>query len=97
MELKEFLRKASKRERADLADACHSSVSYLYQLAGQHRCASPRLALQLEIETGRVAAETHGRLAAVPSASLVRDPEFYAPDAALAALAIAKDGPVIDV
>jgi hypothetical protein len=36
MELRDFLRAASKRERADVAVVCNDSVSYLYQLAGKH-------------------------------------------------------------
>ena len=34
MELKEFLRAATKRERAEIAVVCNDSVPYLYQLAG---------------------------------------------------------------
>ena len=39
---------ATKRERADVAAACGDSVSYLYQIAGQHRYASPLMATQIE-------------------------------------------------
>lgn len=49
MELKEFLKIASKRERADVAAACNDSVSYLYQIAGQHRYASPLMATQIDL------------------------------------------------
>ena len=44
MKLKEFLRGANRRERADVAVVCNDSVGYLYQLAGGHRRASPMMA-----------------------------------------------------
>jgi NCAIR mutase (PurE)-related protein len=77
MELKTFLRAASKRERADVATVCSDSVSYLYQLAGQHRYASALMATRIEEQTRAVAAGSHGRLAAVPRDSLVRYPEIF--------------------
>lgn len=55
MELSEFLKRASKRERAELAEVCNNSVSYLYQLAGKHRFASALLAIKIEIVSGRIA------------------------------------------
>ncbi|MEZ5525247.1 MAG: hypothetical protein R3E62_09870 [Pseudomonadales bacterium] len=48
MELKDFLKVATKRERAEVAVACNDSVSYLYQIAGNHRYASPLMATQIE-------------------------------------------------
>ena len=77
MKLKEFLRNATKRERATVAEGCQTSVSYLYQLAGKHRNAKPHLATQIEIHARRVAAGSDGRLGAVPAASLVGRPEYF--------------------
>ena len=77
MKLSHFLRAASKRERADVAVICNDSVSYLYQLAGQHRFASALMAMRLEEQTRAVAADSDGRLAAVPRESLVRHPEIF--------------------
>lgn len=77
MELLEFMRGASKRERAEVAEVCNGSVGYLYQVAGGHRFASAIMAVRLEAATGRVAARSHGRLAAVPRRSLVRFPEIF--------------------
>ena len=81
MTLKKFLRLSSKRERADVADACRTSVNYLYQLASGHRHASPLLAIRVEAATRRVAEDTGGRLAAVPRESVVTDPEIFDPEA----------------
>lgn len=78
MELKEFLRAATKRERAEIAEVCSDSVSYLYQLAGRHRYASALLAARIEQVTRRVARRSNGRLAVVPRESLVRYPEIFA-------------------
>lgn len=78
MELKEFLRAATKRERAEIAGVCNDSVSYLYQLAGRHRYASALLATRLEQITRRVARKSDGRLRVVPRESLVRYPEIFA-------------------
>ncbi|MBR9910303.1 MAG: hypothetical protein GYB33_08130 [Gammaproteobacteria bacterium] len=77
MELKNFLKVATKRERADVAVACGDSVSYLYQIAGQHRYASPLMATQIERYTRIVADMSDGRLAPVPRASMVRHPEIF--------------------
>jgi hypothetical protein len=77
MELKDFLKVATKRERAEVAIACNDSVSYLYQIAGNHRYASPILAVQIEKETQRVALTSSGRLEMVPRASMVRHPEIF--------------------
>ena len=77
MELSEFLRRASKRERADLAELCQTSVPYLYQLAGRHRRASPALARRVEAHTKAIAARTGGHQHAVPGWSLMRDPAAY--------------------
>ena len=79
MELRHFLREASKRERADVAVVCNDSVAYLYQLAGKHRFASALMATRLEARTRAVAARSGGRLATVPRESLVRYPEIFAP------------------
>ena len=77
MELKDFLKMATKRERADVAAACGDSVSYLYQIAGQHRFASPLMATQIEHYTRTVADLSDGRLEPVPRASMVRHPEIF--------------------
>ena len=77
MELKHFLQKSSKRERAEVACVCNSSVAYLYQIAGKHRCASPQMAIRIEHFTRKVAASSDGRLEAVPRESLVRHPEIF--------------------
>ncbi len=77
MELKQFLKAATKRERADLAVVCNDSVSYLYQLAGKHRYASALLATRIEQRTRKVAFGTKGRLKAVLRESLVRYPEIF--------------------
>ena len=78
MELKQFLRAATKRERAEVAAVCNDSVSYLYQLAGKHRHASALLATRIEQRTRRVAVGTRGRLKVVLRESLVRYPEIFA-------------------
>jgi len=77
MELKEFLKGATKRERAEIAEVCNDSVSYLYQLAGRHRYASALLATRIEQVTRRVAKRSNGRLKVVPRESLVRHPEIF--------------------
>lgn len=77
MNLSEFLRAASKRERAEVAVVCNDSVSYLYQLAGKHRYASKRMAARIETLSREVATRSGGRLEAVPWESLVRYPEIY--------------------
>ena len=77
MELKYFLKMATKRERAEVAVACNDSVSYLYQIAGNHRYASPLLATQIEQSTRVVAEASEGRLQPVPRASMVRHPEIF--------------------
>jgi len=77
MELKVFLKLATKRERADVAAACHDSVAYLYQIAGSHRFASPFMATQIELTTRQVAAVSQGRLQTVPRATMVRHPEIF--------------------
>ena len=68
---------ATKRERADVAVACSDSVSYLYQIAGEHRYASPWMATQIERQTRAVADLSDGRLEPVPRASMVRHPEIF--------------------
>ena len=77
MELRDFLRAASMRERADVAVVCNDSVSYLYQLAGKHRYASALMAARIEAQTREVAARSGGRLKTVPRESLVRYPEIF--------------------
>lgn len=81
MELNRFLRSASKRERASVAEACKTTVPYLYQIAGGHRRASPSLAIHIEAATREVGRGTAGRLRAVARDSLVRDPEIFDPRA----------------
>ena len=77
MELKDFLRASTKRERAEIAVVCNDSVSYLYQLAGRHRYASALLATRIEQITRQVATRSDGRLKVVPRDSLVRYPEIF--------------------
>jgi len=77
MTLKQFLRLASKRERAEVAVVCNHSISYLYQLAGQHRYASALLATRIEAATREVAERSEGLLETVPRESLVRHPEIF--------------------
>jgi len=77
MTLKHFLQLASKRERAEVAVVCNDSISYLYQLAGQHRYASALLATRIEAATREVAEHSGGLLETVPRESLVRHPEIF--------------------
>lgn len=79
MELKRFMRGSDKRQRAQVAEACGTTVPYLYQIAGRHRRASPSLAVRIEAATREVGKGTDGELQAVPRASLVRDPEIFDP------------------
>ena len=93
MELKKFLKMASKRERAEVAVACNDSVSYLYQIAGHHRYASPLLATEIERYTRIVAGLSDGDLESVPRASMVRHPEiFYGVDAGIEVKGSAGEG-----
>ena len=78
MDLKEFLKLATKRERAEIAIVCNHSVPYLYQLAGKHRFASALLATRIEQISRQVAMRSQGRLEMVPRESLVRHPEIFA-------------------
>ena len=78
MELRQFLQAATKRERTQLAIVCNHSVAYLYQLAGQHRYASPQMATRIEQVSRQVAARSGGQLELVPRESLVRHPEIFA-------------------
>ena len=78
MDLRRFLQLSSKRERAEVAEGCASSVSYLYQLAGKHRYASALLATRIEKATHDVATRSEGRLSAISRDSLVRYPEIFA-------------------
>ncbi|MCG7878787.1 MAG: hypothetical protein JAZ17_27745 [Candidatus Thiodiazotropha endolucinida] len=77
MKLRTFLKYATKRERADLATVCNGSIAYLYQLAGQHRHASPQMATRIEQVSKLVAYQSRGRLEPVPRESLVRHPEIF--------------------
>ena len=77
MKLKHFLQAATKPERAAIAAVCHSSVGYLYQLAGRHRYASALMATRLEARTREVAACSDGRLCTVPRETMVRHPEIF--------------------
>ena len=78
MELTTFLRHATKLERTELATVCNNSVAYLYQLAGQHRYASPHMATRIEQVSRQLAFQSEGRLELVPRESLVRYPEIFA-------------------
>ena len=77
MKLRNFLKHATKRERVQLASVCNNSVAYLYQIAGQHRNASPHMATRIEQISRQVAAQSEGRLELVPRESLVRHPEIF--------------------
>ncbi len=77
MELKDFLRAATREERAAVAEACNGSIAYLYQIAGRHRYASPLLAMQIEQYTRVVASLSDGRLRPVSRETLVRHPEIF--------------------
>jgi len=77
MKLTNFLKVATKRERAAVAMACSGSVSYLYQIAGGRRFASPQLATEIEEKTRQIAAVSDGRLEGVRRQSLVRNPEIF--------------------
>ncbi len=77
MKLNEFLKTASKRERAIVAVVCNDSVGYLYQLAGGHRFASPYMATLIEQATQQVAINSQGRLLTVQRQTLVRHPEIF--------------------
>lgn len=58
-----YLRAASKAERERTAALAGTSVGYLYQLAGCHRCnPATQLALGIASATRAVAAESEGRL-----------------------------------
>ena len=78
MKLRNFLRRATKRERAQLASVCNNSIAYLYQIAGQHRHASPQMATRIEQVSRQVAVQSGGRLELVPRESIVRHPEIFA-------------------
>jgi hypothetical protein len=78
MDLQTFLKLATKKERSQLANVCETSVSYLYQLAGQHRYASPEKAVEIEQVSRQIAAKSENRLELVPRESLVRHPEIFA-------------------
>lgn len=80
MELKTFLRNATKREKYAVATVCSDSIGYLYQLAGGHCFASPTKAIRIERLTRRVAKDSDGRLGTVPRASMVRYPEIFDPE-----------------
>lgn len=77
MELRTLLQNATKGEREELAVVCNHSVGYLYQIAGEHRRASPQMATRIEQVTRQVAARSSGRLELVPRESLVRFPEIF--------------------
>ena len=77
MKLRNFLKRATKRERTQLASVCNGSVAYLYQLAGQHRHASPQMATRIEQFSQQVAAQSGGRLELIPRKGLVRHPEIF--------------------
>mgnify|MGYP001826856306 FL=1 len=77
MKLRTFLRHATKRERVQLATDCNSSVAYLYQMAGQHRHASPQMATRIEQVSRQMAVQSGGRLELVPRETLVRHPEIF--------------------
>jgi hypothetical protein len=78
MKLRTFLKQATARERIQLAKGCSSSVAYLYQMAGQHRHASPQMATRIEQVSRQMAVKSRGRLGLVPRESLVRHPEIFA-------------------
>ena len=77
MNLKTFLKQATKKEQAELAVVCSDSVPYLYQLAGRHRYASPHMAMRIEQMSRHIAAKSNDRLELVPRETLVRHPEIF--------------------
>ena len=77
MNMTEFLRAASKRERAEVAERCGTTVRYLWQLAGWHRNAVVRLAARIEAHAAALASRTQGRRRQVPGKTLVLHPERY--------------------
>lgn len=77
MKLSDFLKFANKAERLELATVCNNSIAYLYQIAGQHRFASPQMATRIERVSHKVADQSRGRLKPVPRESLVRHPEIF--------------------
>ena len=72
MDLKTFLKLASRRERADLAMGCNVPVFILYQMAGYQRPANRQLAIRIERASRAVADRTGSRLAAVPRSRLMQ-------------------------
>lgn len=52
MELKDYLRKLSKEGREEFARQAHTSVGYLYLVAGGHRRASSEKARAIEAASG---------------------------------------------
>ena len=51
MELADYIRTATLRQRERVAAECGTTVAYLYQLAGEHRRPGTELALKLESAT----------------------------------------------
>ena len=78
MKLRNFLKRATKRERAQLASVCNNAVAYLYQIAGQHRHASPQMATRIEQVSQRVADKSRVRLEQVPRTILFTQTAIHA-------------------
>lgn len=70
--LSTFLQVANKNERERVAELAHTSLSYLYQIAGKHRVPSPEVAMRIEIATETVAQEREPGLRDMPSLNTVR-------------------------
>ncbi len=52
MILKDWIKRTPPKERADICKQVGTTMDYLWQLAGGHSRASPKLALALEAATG---------------------------------------------
>ena len=69
--LSDFLQAATPAERDRLAAATDTSVNYLRQIAGRHRCrVSVHFAVKLEKITIKMNHETQGRLPAISAEAL---------------------------
>jgi hypothetical protein len=75
MQLREFMRAATPKEREQVAAATDISVPYLQKIASGGRC-SISTAYEIEMETTRIASR-NPNLTFVPGESLVKEPERY--------------------
>lgn len=54
MDVKQWIKESSDDERSAVAAAAGTTVAYLWQLAGNHRKPSPKLAIALEVASRNV-------------------------------------------